>query len=280
MFNLTYLSKFSYCDRLNLFVRKSVTDELHRTTYLRFLQCSTRIQNFSSPSFRGLPKKREVLGRKGPLSFKTLLVTAGLSGALLAFMLYVRREKESAIQLERNRAIGKAAISGKFNLVDHNGLSKSSNDFLGQWLLVYFGFTHCPDICPDEIEKLVNVVENLDKMNGVPKVQPLFITVDPDRDSVKAVEKYVKEFSPKLIGLTGKKEQVAEACKNFRVYFSAGPRDQDDDYIVDHTIIVYLINPDGDFVDYYGQNKTSENISAGILFNISKFEQLKKAFWK
>ena len=97
MFNLTYLSKFSYCDRLNLFVRKSVTEQhiRHRTTYLRFLQCSTRIQNFSSPSFRGLPKKREVFGRKGPISFKTLLVTAGLSGALLAFMLYVRREKES-----------------------------------------------------------------------------------------------------------------------------------------------------------------------------------------
>ncbi|XP_046441026.1 protein SCO1 homolog, mitochondrial-like [Daphnia pulex] len=276
---ISYSTKFPYCFRLNLCVRKSVNG-LHNVIPLRFFKNGPGLQSFSNPTSQGLPKKKEVFGKKGPISYKTLLVTAGLSGSLLAFMLYVRKEKEAAIQLERNRALGKAAISGKFNLVDHNGVKKSSDDFLGQWLLVYFGFTHCPDICPDEIEKLVKVVDNLDQMKGVPKVQPLFITVDPDRDSIQSVEKYVKEFSPKLIGLTGNKEQIAEACKNFRVYFSAGPRDQDDDYIVDHTIIVYLINPDGEFVDYYGQNKTSENISAGILLNISKFDQSKHSFWK
>ena len=113
------------------------------------------------------------------MTWKTFMTTAGLSGLLLAFMLYIRREKEAgkqtsranifkfliifyaAIQRERARVLGKAAIGGAFSLVDHNGTLKTSQDFKGEWLLIYFGFTHCPDICPDEIQKLIKVVDAL-----------------------------------------------------------------------------------------------------------------------
>ncbi len=237
-------------------------------------------------SSMGLRKKKSSEGTgkgRGPVGWVNLAVTGVILGTLYAAYRYAKARKEFEEAKERKREVGKAKIGGSFDLVDHTGKPRKSEDFYGKWVLLYFGFTHCPDICPDEMEKMALVTDKVNEAmkgaktaEGGNEVVPLFITVDPDRDGVEEVAEYVKEFHPNMIGLTGSHEKILEACKAFRVYFSAGPRDDDDDYIVDHTIIIYLLDPEGGFVDYYGQTKMADEVSTAILLQIAKYQKLKK----
>ncbi|XP_044535923.1 protein SCO2 homolog, mitochondrial [Gracilinanus agilis] len=219
-------------------------------------------------------------GSRGPLGapgLRTRLLVTGLFGAgLAAAWLSAREEKEQRRQQRRLEALRSAAVGqGDFQLVDHMGQPRCKADFVGQWVLLYFGFTHCPDVCPEELEKLATVVRTLEAEPGLPSVQPLFITVDPERDDVAAVGRYVREFHPRLLGLTGTPEQVRQASQAYRVYYSAGPRDEDQDYIVDHSIIIYLLNPDGLFTDYYGRSKTEEQIVASVRGHMAAFRSVR-----
>lgn len=111
-----------------------------------------------------MPEKPAMAGQgKGPMTWKSFAITSAIGGGILAFMLYVKNEKEQAQLKERQKMLGKAAIGGKFDLIDSNKQPRTSEEFLGKWVLLYFGFTHCPDICPDELEKMASVINKIGK---------------------------------------------------------------------------------------------------------------------
>jgi protein SCO1/2 len=204
-----------------------------------------------------------------------LAVSVTLFGAasLIGFIYYLDQRKVKNRKKVQRAAVGKMAIGGPFSLITHEKKPVTDKDFHGQWLLIYFGFTHCPDICPEELEKLAEVTDTLQKKK-VP-FQPIFVSVDPERDTPELISKYLKDYSPHFIGLTGTREQVGEMCKHYRVYFSQGPK-VGGDYIVDHAIIMYLINPNGEFVDYYGRNKNAKEMSFAIEQHMNAFKEINK----
>ena len=143
-----------------------------------------------------------------------------------------------------------AAIVPRFALTDHTGAAVTEASYRGRWLLVFFGFTNCPDICPTTLADLAAVVDGLGVAAG--QVQPLFISVDPTRDRPAALAEYVAAFDPSIVGLTGPEEALAAAASSFRAYFerteeAAAP----DGYTMAHTSAVYLISPEGRFERVY-----------------------------
>ncbi|KAM9771913.1 protein SCO2 homolog, mitochondrial [Syngnathus typhle] len=207
-------------------------------------------------------------GKRSPAKLKLrtrVAVSLLLGGGLLAAWALAAAEKRREEQRTRAEQLRRAALGqGDFSLVDHRGQRRTKRDFLGRWVLLYFGFTRCPDICPDELDKMSAVVAELDADASLPPVQPLFITVDPERDHVEALARYVQDFHPRMVGLTGTPEEVQEAGRPYRVYASRGPSDQDGDYLLDHSILIYLLGPDGLLVDYYNRLKDKEHMAQSV----------------
>ena len=140
-----------------------------------------------------------------------------------------------------------AKIGGDFSLIDKAGKPVRFHDFAGKYRIVYFGFTFCPDACPLDMQKLIQGYAKFAKAEPevAARVQPLFISIDPARDTPQAVGEFAAAFSPRVIGLTGREAQVAEAAKMFAVYYRKGEPTADGGYLMDHSRIAYLMDPAG-----------------------------------
>ena len=135
------------------------------------------------------------------------------------------------------------SLGGEFQLTRQDGVSVSQHDYADRWLLVYFGFTYCPDVCPTELGRMADVMDALQTMAD--RVTPLLITIDPGRDTPAQLADYVSRFHPQLQGLTGTAAQIADVARRYRVYYARVDNPNATEYVMDHSSFIYLVAPDG-----------------------------------
>ncbi|KZD12794.1 SCO family protein [Oceanibaculum pacificum] len=153
-----------------------------------------------------------------------------------------------------------ALIGGPFELVDQNGQPRTDRDFRGGYMLIYFGYTYCPDVCPVGLQVMATALDMLPEAKAK-KVTPIFVTVDPSRDTVEQMKGYVEHFHPRMVGLTGSEEQVAKAAKAYRVYYKKVEDASSTDYLVDHSSIIFLMGPDGKYVTNFTHETRPEQMA-------------------
>lgn len=166
--------------------------------------------------------------------------------------------------------VAKVQIGGPFSLTDHTGKSVTDADFRGNYMLIFFGYTYCPDICPTTLTDMGDAMRQLDGEQA-DKVTPVFITVDPERDTVEHLAGYVEFFHPRLVGLTGTTQQIADVARAYKIYFRKGeiPDDDPEGYLVDHSSIAYLVGPDGSFVTHFSHGTTPEQMAERLRAELS-----------
>jgi protein SCO1/2 len=162
-----------------------------------------------------------------------------------------------------SETLGKALIGGPFSLIDHTGKRVTEKDFAGRLTLVYFGFTNCPDVCPSGLQVISAALDKLGPKAD--KITPIFITLDPLRDTPEQLRDYLKSFHPRLVGLTGSVEEVAAVTKAYRVYFQKVADEKlPGSYSIDHSAYMYLMDGSGEFLTHFPQTVTVDKLASAL----------------
>jgi cytochrome oxidase Cu insertion factor (SCO1/SenC/PrrC family) len=179
-----------------------------------------------------------------------LYVAAGLALGAFVAVLVLPNVSERLFPRLKVSSVGRALVGGPFTLTDHTGKRVSDTDFRGKFLLVVFGFTFCPDVCPSELQLISAALDALGPKAA--RIVPLFITIDPERDTPGQLATYVQSFHPRLIGLTGTASEIAAVAKEYRVYVRKAPDPKSTaGYSMDHSALIYLMGPDGAYLAHF-----------------------------
>ena len=154
------------------------------------------------------------------------------------------------------------SLGGAFELTNQAGQPVTERDFAGRWLLVYFGFTWCPDICPTELGTIAAALDAMGPSGD--SVTPILITIDPERDTPEQLAEYVSRFHPRMLGLTGTAEQLAAVARRYRVYYARVQRPDMPDYLMDHSSFIYLVGPDGRVRALFRPETSPESLAAAV----------------
>ncbi|SNB67843.1 protein SCO1/2 [Arboricoccus pini] len=185
------------------------------------------------------------------------LISLAVVSAALATVIVQRADKQA------NVVTGQALIGGPFTLTADDGRRVTERDFADRYKLVYFGYTYCPDICPLGLQTISQALDDLPPAEAA-NIVPLFITVDPGRDTPSVMRDYVRAFHPSLIGLTGSQQDIDAVTRAYRVYVHKGTPDKDGNYSVDHSGFTYLMSPSGEYLAHFGHDVSAEQMARSL----------------
>ena len=161
------------------------------------------------------------------------------------------------------RIASAVAVGGPFELVDDSGAAVTDRSFGDRHLLIFFGYSFCPDVCPTELSRMASALDRLDPAD-VEQLQPLFVTIDPERDTPEVMSEYVELFHPDIVGLTGSEEQIAEVARAYRVFYAKVDTGDPDYYLMDHSSFTYLMAPDGSNVAVFPYDTPPDEMAGAI----------------
>ena len=184
-----------------------------------------------------------------------LLLVAALIGGVLWY------ESSKVPGLGRVVTTGQADVGGPFRLTGQDGKSVTDQDFRGRYMLIYFGYSFCPDVCPTTLAVMAQALEKLGDRSQ--RITPILITIDPERDTPKVLEDYVKAFGPSFVGLTGSADEIKAVEKKYRVYAVKKPL-EGGNYGMDHSSVIYLMGPDGKLVSFYDEAISPDDLAKDL----------------